>query len=193
MQQKNVGGKILQDGDGGYFSKQPGHRQQSVQHRTPLSPPQLSYNVAQRLKNTEIFRKIRKIADKYWTILTNIESLDNSQSKSNTQPFFLPLSWLTMLHIYWKMLKFSVKYEKLLTNTERYWQILKAWTTVSPSPTSNPSFSPQFLSWWRTLLHFGTGKFFARVKVYTDLTTQDKLNATCNMAWQLSYVTFYGP
>ena len=63
MQQKNVGGKILQDGVGGYFSKQPG--QQSVQHPTPLSPPQLSYNVAQILKNTEIFRKIWKIGDKY--------------------------------------------------------------------------------------------------------------------------------
>ena len=63
MQQKNLGGKILQDGGGGYFSKQPA--QQSAQHPTPLSPPQLSYNVAQRLKNTEIFRKIRKIADKY--------------------------------------------------------------------------------------------------------------------------------
>ena len=63
MQQKNVGGKILQDEGGGYFSKQPG--QQSVQHPTPLSPPQLSYNVAQILKNTEIFRKIWKIGDKY--------------------------------------------------------------------------------------------------------------------------------
>ena len=118
-------------------------------------------------------------------------SLHNSQS--NTQPLFFPLSWRTMLHIYWKMLKFSVKYGKLLTTTEQYWQILKTWTTVSPSPTSNPSFSPQFLSWWRTLLHFGTEKDFAWVKVYTDLTTHDKLNATCNMAWQLSYVTFYGP
>ena len=63
MQQKNVGGKILQDGGGGYFSKQPG--QQSVQHPTPLSPPQLTYNFARILKNTETFRKIRKIADKY--------------------------------------------------------------------------------------------------------------------------------
>ena len=63
MQQKNLGGKILQDGGGGYFSKQPS--QQSVQHPTPLSPPQLTYNVAHILKNAEIFRKIRKIANKY--------------------------------------------------------------------------------------------------------------------------------
>ena len=59
MQQKNVGGKILQDGVGGYFSKQPG--QQSVQHPTPLSPPQLTYNVVHILKNTENFRKYGKL------------------------------------------------------------------------------------------------------------------------------------
>ena len=59
MQQKNVGGKILQDGVGGYFSKQPG--QQSVQHPTPLSSPQLTYNVAHILKNTENFHEYGKL------------------------------------------------------------------------------------------------------------------------------------
>ena len=87
MQQKNVGGKILQDGGGGYFSKQPA--QQSFQHPTPLSPPQCCTNT----ENTEIFRKI----------LTNIESLDNSQSKSNIQPLFLPsvLELMTYVVAFW--------------------------------------------------------------------------------------------
>ena len=87
---------------------------------------------------------IRKISDKYCTILTNIESLDNSQSKSNTQPLFLPLSWRTMLYIYWKILKISVNTEncwQILHNTDKYWkpgqQLVKVQHPTPLSPLSS--------------------------------------------------------